>query len=84
MPTSRRTRKRSTRAEEAAEQAAAEAAAAAAPDVDVTAEAKRYVNVACTSSIILNRDVYYALSVFGMYCIVHSSLVTDHCMPPLL
>ena len=75
MPTSRRTRKRSTRAEEAAEQAAAEAAAAAAPVADVTTEAKRYVNVACTfsvsiSSIILNSDVYYALSVFGMYCIV--------------
>ena len=56
MPTSRRTRKRSTRAEEAAEQAAAEAAAAAAPDVDVTVEAKRYVTCAVFVSL-LNYDV---------------------------
>ena len=56
MPTSRRTRKRSTRAEEAAEQAAAEAAAAAAPDVDVPVEAKRYVTCAVSVSP-LNHDV---------------------------
>ena len=71
MPTSRRTRKRSTRAEEAAEQAAAEAAAAAAPDVDVTVEAKRYVTCAVFVSPLLNHDVD-AISDLGCIAFAHS------------